>query len=137
LNILCPQRGIPVALPIDLPSTTEIAGKLLVVDTGDRFVVDTEGFLHQFGNNSFCFQTLKNLGTLDITHNVMRLLPKSSKVVAVCKNSSLIQPFHDKYVYIMSNNRMERFANRHAFISQGHDFENVVKIPQKEFLLLP
>jgi hypothetical protein len=137
LNILCPQQGIPVVFPINLPSTTEIVGKFLVIKTGERFVVDTEGYLHQFENRSLCFQTLKNLGFLNITHDVVSLLPKSSKVVEVCKNSSLIQPFHDKGVYIMSNNKMEKFANSHVFKSQGYDFENVVQIPQWEFRLLP
>lgn len=136
LNILCPQRGIPVVFPIDLPSTTEIVGKSLVINSGENFVVDTEGYLHQFENKSLCFQTLKILGSLNITRDVVRLLPKGSKVVEVCKNSSLIQPFFDKSVYLLSNNKLQKFANSRVFKSQGYDFVDVVKIPQWEFRLL-
>jgi hypothetical protein len=54
----------------------------------------------------------------------------------LCRKLSLIQQVNDKLAYILADGKLQKFQNRHDFVSQGYDYENIIKVPDWKFELL-
>lgn len=105
----------------------------------EYFTVNPAGYLQKhFNASSRCIDILQHTGVLEISKDVLQLLPlASSEIGDICKERSLFRPSSQKSVYAIKDGHKLAFKNRNDFVSQGFDFGDVVTIDDWLFDLIP